>query len=55
MPLIAPYIQKFQNEIKDHNERIHGLQNEIERLKRLTQKVVIYTEGKTDIKYLKLE
>lgn len=54
MPLIAPYIQKFQNEIKDHNERIHGLQNEIERLKRLTQKVVIYTEGKTDIKYLKL-
>ena len=54
MPLIAPYIQDFQTKIDEHNERIRILNVEVARLNALTKKVVIYTEGKTDVKYLKL-
>lgn len=54
MPLIAPYIEDFQKTIDERAQKIAVLSGEVKRLKTATHKIVIYTEGKTDVKYLKL-
>ncbi len=54
MPLIAPYIEDFQKDLEDRSRKIVILSDELKRLKNTTKKVVIYTEGKTDVKYLQL-
>ncbi len=54
MPLIAPYIEDFQKVLNERAKNIAVLSDELKRLNRTAKKVVIYTEGKTDVKYLKL-
>ncbi len=54
MPLIAPYIEDFQKDLANRTEKIALLTDELERLNGLAKKIIIYTEGKTDIEYLKL-
>lgn len=54
MPLIAPYIEDFQKVLDERTETIAVLSRELERLDDLTKKVIIYTEGKTDVEYLKI-
>ena len=54
MPLIAPYIEEFQKVIDEREINLQLLQTEIDRLRAKTNKIIIYTEGKTDVKYLKL-
>ena len=51
MPLIAPYVEDFQKVLDERIKNIAVLSDELERL---NKKVVIYTEGKTDVEYLKL-
>ena len=54
MPLIAPYIEDFQKVLDERTKNITELSDELNRLRRTANKVVIYTEGKTDVEYLKL-
>ncbi len=54
MPLIAPYIEDFQKGLDERTKELGVLSDELKRLKNTTKKVVIYTEGKTDVKYLEL-
>lgn len=54
MPLIAPYIENFQKELEEREKNLQVLKAEIDGLRSKTNRIVIYTEGKTDVKYLKL-
>ena len=44
----------FSAETDDILQQLHALKKENERIKTLNNKIIIYTEGKTDVKYLKL-
>lgn len=54
MPLIAPYIEEFQTVLAEREKSLNKLKTEIDSLKSKTNRIKIYTEGKTDVKYLKL-
>ncbi len=53
MPLIAPYVQDFQKVIEERSSAISSLEEENKRINQMTNRVILYTEGKTDVKYLK--
>ncbi len=53
MPLIAPHIEEFQKTLDERAKQIKYLTDEINKLSSITEKVIIYTEGKTDVDYLK--
>ena len=54
MPLIVPYIEKFQKDLDKRKKDLRSLQKEIDKLRSKTNRIILYTEGKTDVKFLKL-
>ena len=44
----------FSSETESLIQQVESLRAEYQRIKSLNNKVIIFTEGKTDVKYLKL-
>lgn len=54
MPIVEPYIkQKMEELVYERTER-GKIQEELNRIKKEIDRIIIFTEGKTDVEYLKL-
>lgn len=54
MPLIAPYVEKKKEELQNNSKKILEENEKLKnKLANLTDKILIITEGKTDIKHIK--
>lgn len=48
LPLITPYIEKALNDLEQNQKEKDTLEKEVEKLKAVGDKTIIFTEGKTD-------
>ncbi|MDA3046971.1 hypothetical protein OFO10_07345 [Campylobacter sp. VBCF_06 NA8] len=54
MPLVAPYVEKKKEELQNNSKKILEENEKLKnKLANLTDKILLITEGKTDIKHIK--
>jgi len=54
MPLITPYIETARKEIEERTNENIALSEKLEKMESENRQILLFTEGKTDVEYLKL-